>query len=167
MTDSSTPMRANTLLRMVGCTGVTRNYLSYAQVAGDGWLRYHPRSPFVVLLIDDDGVRDSSEGSRRFLSPRAIGIPDRELEELRGIYTAQELTCALKPRLLRFLIGERIDAVVYVDSDSDIHGNLDDVAELAARSGVALSPIVLERIPLDGRSPSETELHTPVPTTRG
>ena len=108
-----------------------------------------------MLLIDADGVRDCSEGGRRFLSPRAIGIPGRELEELRGIYNVQELTCALKPRLLRFLLGEGADAVVYVDSDTDIHGSLDHVGELAARSGVALSPNMLAPTPLDGRLPSE------------
>jgi hypothetical protein len=145
-------------MRAVGCTVVARNYLSYAQVAGDGWLRFHPGHPFAVLVIDDDEDRPASDAHCRFLSPRAIGISPHELERLRGIYTVQELTCALKPHLLRFLLGEGADAVVYVDSDTDILGSMDHVAELAARSGVALSPNLLEPPPLDGRSPSELEL---------
>ena len=48
----------------------------------------------------------------------------------------QELTCALKPRLLRFLLGEGADAVVYVDSDTDIHGSLDHVGAVG-RAGAA------------------------------
>ena len=146
------------MLQMVGCTVVAQNYLPYAQVAGDGWLRFHPRSRFVVLVIDDDQDRHTSDADRTFLSPGAIGIPPQELAELRGIYSAHELTCALKPRFLRFLLGEGAEAIVFVDSDTDIHGSLDQVAELAARSGTALSPIVLEPPPLDGRSPSEVEV---------
>ena len=145
-------------MQTVGCTVVARNYLSYAQVAGDGWLRFHPGSRFVVLVIDDDQDRHTSDADRTFLSPGAIGIPERELSELRGIYSAHELTCALKPRFLRFLLGEGAKAIVFLDSDTDIHGSLDQVAELAARSGTALSPILLKPPPLDGRAPSELEV---------
>ena len=146
------------LLRTVGCTVVAQNYLPYAQVVGDGWLRYHSGSPFAVLVVDDDAERPTSGSGHRFLTPSAIGIPPEEMERLRGIYSVAEVTCAVKPRLLQFLLQSWADAVVYIDSDTDIHGSLHDVAELAAGNGVALSPHLLGPTPMDGRSPSELEL---------
>ena len=144
--------------RLVGCTAVARNYLSYAEVAAEGWRRSHGAHPFVVLVIDDDENRPQVDDGPRFLSPGGIGIPLDEIERLRGIYTLQELTCALKPRLLRYLIGAAgTEAVVYLDADIDVLHSLDDVAELAVRSGVALLPNLLEPPPLDGASPSELE----------
>ena len=148
----------STHLRVVGCTVVARNYLSYAEVAARGWRGSHRGDPFVVLVIDDDRERPAPDDGPRFVSPGSIGIPPNEIERLRGIYTLQELTCALKPRLLQYLIGEAgTDAVVFLDSDIDVFGSMDDVAELAVRSGVALLPNLLEPPPLDGTSPSELE----------
>ena len=152
------PAPTTGLLRTIGCTVVARNYLAYAQVLGDAWLRYHSQSPFAVLVVDDDDERPASDSGRRFLTPSAIGILPEELERLRGIYTVAEMTCAIKPRLIQFLLHNWADSVVYTDSDTDIHGSLNYVAELAAGNGIALSPHLLRPTPLDGRSPSELEL---------
>jgi hypothetical protein len=140
----------------VGCTIVARNYIPYARVLTESWRRHQGGRPLHVLVIDED------DGARRrvgldTLVPEELGLPAAELARLRGIYGAAELTTALKPHLLRHLLDRGADAVLFIDSDSEVHADLGEVAMLAARHGVVLSPHFLEPPPLDGRSPSELD----------
>jgi hypothetical protein len=138
--------------RFVGCTIVARNYLPFARVLSAAWLEHHDEIPIVVLVIDDDEARRSEHDGVRFVRPEDLGIGARDLEQMRGIYDVAEMTTALKPRFVRHLVDSGADGVVYLDSDIDLLGPVDDVAELARASGVALSPHVL------GQPPSEAYL---------
>jgi hypothetical protein len=142
----------------VGCTIVAANYLPFARVLRDGWERKHRGAPLRILVIDGDPGA-AGEGLD-VLPPEGLGLPPGELGRLRGIYGPAELATALKPHLLRLLLDEGAEAVIFLDSDSDVHAPLDGVAALAARATVALSVHFLEPPPLDGLSPSELEKAT-------
>jgi hypothetical protein len=146
-----------TRVNTVGCTIVAKNYTSYVRVLADGWRRHHEDVPFHVLVIDADAGGAPSD-EFEVVSPSELGLSAAELAQMRGIYDVAELTTALKPHLLRFLLDAGNDAVIYLDSDHDVHAGLHDVAPLAARHGIALSTHLLEPPPLDGRSPSESEI---------
>jgi hypothetical protein len=141
---------------MLGCTIVARNYVPYARVVAAGWRRVHPGAPFCVLLLDGEG-EDVVDGAG-IITPEQLGLPRRSLAQLRGIYGVAEINSALKPHLLRHLLDRGADVVVYLDSDTDIHGPLEDVGELADQGGIALSPNVLQPLAADGLSPSEFDL---------
>jgi hypothetical protein len=142
---------------VIGCTIVAANYLPYARVLADGWRRAHPDAPFAVLCLDRDaGAEDRDDLS--VVTPDALGLAPAALAQLRGIYSVAELTSAIKPQLLRALLDRGAGPVVFLDSDTDVHAGLADVAELAGRHGVALSPSLLAPPPLDGLGPSELEL---------
>lgn len=143
---------------IAGCTIVARNYLSYAQVLTSGWREFHARASFYVLVIDDDEQRFSSDPGVSFLTPATVGISGDEMARRRGIYNVGELTCSLKPHLLRFLIDTGCQGALYIDADTDIRESLTHVALLARDVGVALSPNILKPTPLDGFSPSERDL---------
>jgi hypothetical protein len=140
----------------VGATIVARNYLPYARVLAAGWRRHHPGLPLHVLVID--APPGDREDGLDVLAPAELGINDAELARLRGIYDASELTPALKPQLLRHLLDIGADAVVYLDSDVDVHASLDGVAALAREHGTVLSPHFLRPLPDDGLSPSEVDM---------
>jgi hypothetical protein len=140
----------------VGATIVARNYLPYARVLAAGWRRHHPGLPLHVLVID--APPGDREDGLDVLVPAELGINDAELARLRGIYDASELAPALKPQLLRHLLDIGADAVVYLDSDVDVHASLDGVAALAADHGTVLSPSFLQPLPDDGLSPSEVDM---------
>lgn len=142
---------------MIGCSIVARNYLPYARVVAAGWRRAHPHAPFCVLLLDGDHTDGAAE-EFAVVVPEDLGLSPAGLAQLRGIYGVAEINSALKPHLLRHLLDEGSDAVIYLDADTDVLGALDDVAELVLRDGVALTPHVLHSLPLDGMSPSELEL---------
>ena len=148
------------LTGVIGCTVVARNYLSYARVVSDGWRRHHPDNPFVVLVIDDEESRLGAYPGETFVRTEDLDLGAAEVEQMRGIYSVAELTCALKPHLLTLLLARGADAVVYLDSDTDVHGDLSAVAALAVAHGAALSPNLLSPIPFDGHLPNEIGMST-------
>jgi hypothetical protein len=141
--------------RAVACTVVARNYLPYARVLGDGWRHHHPDVPLRVLLIDEDAPPPGAHPD--LIGAAAVEEADGELARLRGIYTPAELATALKPRLLRLLLHEGADVVLFLDADNDVHADVRDVVPLADRHGIVLSPHLLTPPPPDGRSPGEIE----------
>jgi hypothetical protein len=80
--------------RFVGCTIVARNYLPYAQVLSAAWLEHHDGAPFAVLVIDGE-ARASGHERVRLVRPEELGVGDRDLAQMRGIYDVAEMTTAL------------------------------------------------------------------------
>jgi hypothetical protein len=142
---------------VVGCTIVAVNYLAYARVLAAGWRRHHGSRPFHVLVIDEPRGADVGEGVR-VLAAEELGLSTAELAQLRGIYGVAELSTALKPHLLRTLLGRGADVAIFLDADTEVHAGLEHVGGLAERYGVVLSTHFLEPPPFDGRSPTEPEI---------
>ncbi len=57
-----------------------------------------------------------------------------------GIYDAYELSCALRPYLLRLLLDRGASAAVFTDTDTCFYAPVDDLARTAADAGLALIP---------------------------
>jgi hypothetical protein len=123
----------------VGCAAGTVSYLPRARVAAESWRRYHPDSPFFVLLIDGDDWPAESEPFEIVL-PKELGLSREELAVQLGIYDAYEVACALKPPLFRLLLDWGASAVIFTDSDACFYAGVSDLADAAARAGVALIP---------------------------
>jgi hypothetical protein len=132
----------------VGCTSCTVSHLPKARVAAESWSRYHPDSPFVVLLIDGQDWPADAEPFEVVL-PEALGLPPPELAVQQGIYDAYELSCALRPHLLRLLLDRDYSAVVFTDTDTCFYAPVDDLAGAAEAAGLALIPQTTR--PLVGR----------------
>lgn len=124
---------------VVGCTSSTVSHLPRARVVAESWRRYHPDSPFAVLLTDGQDWPREPEGFDIVL-PEELGLAASELAVQRGIYDAYELTCALKPRLLQLLLRRGVSAVVFTDTDTRFYAPVDDVAATAASSSLVLTP---------------------------
>ena len=87
------------------------------------------------------------------LSPADLGLPPAELAQMRGIYGIAEFTTALKPHLLRFLLDEGADVVLFLDSDIDVHAGLHDVVSAGGASrGRALGHTSLSHRHSTGRA---------------
>src|SRR5437899_1455790 len=123
------------------CTIIARNYLPFARVLADSFLAHHPGGSFTVLLIDDEDRRvehDHTPIDWRRLTD--LGLDRLEIRRLAGIYDVTELATAVKPLLLRHLIDEGRGEVVYLDPDIWVHHSLNDIAPLARRHGIVLTP---------------------------
>jgi glycosyltransferase involved in cell wall biosynthesis/SAM-dependent methyltransferase len=134
------------------CTIIACNYLPFARVLADSFFDHHADGRFTVLLVDDER-RQFTPGDDRVDWRRLadIGLEPDEVCRLAGIYDVTELSTAVKPLLLRRLLDDGRDPVVYLDPDIRIFASLEDVATLAARHGTVLTPHTMQPYPKDER----------------
>ena len=134
------------------CTIVACNYLPYARVLADSLFAHHPDGSFVVLLIDDEN-RTIDPGDRRIDCRRLsdIGLDRKEIRRLASIYDVTELATAVKPLLLKQLLDEGRQSIIYLDPDIRVYDALDEVARLASENGIVLTPHTMRPYPPDNR----------------
>jgi hypothetical protein len=132
------------------CTIVASNYVAYARVLADSIFAHHPGASFVLLLIDDEeravAVEDRRIDCRRLAD---LALDRAEIHRLAGIYDVTELATAVKPLLLRRLVDEGRQSVVYLDPDICVYSPLDDLSRLAEEHGIVLTPHTMQPFPRD------------------
>jgi glycosyltransferase involved in cell wall biosynthesis len=131
------------------CTIVARNYLASARVFAESLTAVHPECRVTVLVVDGPG-EPSDRDRFRVLQLEDI-IPDEEERRRQTfIYDVTELSTAVKPLLLRYLLSEGAPAVLYFDPDIEFFAPVDHLWQLAAERQIVLTPHVLTPIPDDG-----------------
>ena len=139
------------------CTIIAKNYLAHARVLARSFARHHPDGCFWTLIIDDfDGYVDAANEPFEMLTPAEIGCEPFIHMAMR--YSVLELSTAVKPWLLRHLMGRTGRPVTYLDPDIKIYGSLKPLDDLAAAHGVVLIPHNSEPIPPDDRMPSQVDI---------
>ena len=142
-------------LALAAGTIVTSDYLPWARVLANSFAAHHRGVRFAVLILDQagDALRRADDGFE-LLFPEDVGLDSDEYGWMRAIYDGFELSCAVKPWLLRHLL-EDAAAAFYFDSDILICSPLDDIARRAAAAGLLLTPHTFEPPPPDGLIPDE------------
>lgn len=140
------------------CTIVAKNYLAYARVLAESFREHHPDGTCYVLVIDDvDGYIDASEEPFEL-----VAIPELDIEEFENmatIYSVLELSTAVKPWLLRYLLNElEMESLVYLDPDIRVYDRMDELEPLMRDHGLVLIPHVTTPIPRDGEKPTEADI---------
>jgi glycosyltransferase involved in cell wall biosynthesis len=139
------------------CTVIARNYLAAARVLARSLHEHHPESRCHVLVIDGpEGYFDPAEEPFEVVEPGAIGLPG--FERMAGIYEVLELATAVKPWLLRSLLAEAGEGIVYLDPDIRLYAPIGDVFEAVREHGLVLNPHNTEPMPRDGRRPNEQDI---------
>ncbi|CAM00934.1 FkbM family methyltransferase [Saccharopolyspora erythraea NRRL 2338] len=138
---------------LVACTVACHGQLPAARVLRDSFLRRHPGSEFVLLLVDHPGTDE-----RDVVSPADIGVRAADFARLAVACTAEQLRAVLRPRLLAHLL-ESGSTVLYFEPTVQVFGAFDDLLEPLTRDRpVALVPRVLRPLHLDGLRPSPADL---------
>ncbi len=145
---------------MHAATIVARNYLPYARVLAESFLRHHPGARFTTLLLDgDEDDRRAAGIAGDLLLIDEIGLDAAQWHSMAAMYSVMEFATAVKPALLRTLVRAEAqtndDAVVYLDPDIEVVAPFPEVFAAAREHGIALTPHVLQPMPRDGREPSE------------
>ncbi|BEP11830.1 FkbM family methyltransferase [Acidothermaceae bacterium B102] len=143
---------------MHACTIVARNYLAFARVLAESFLSIHPDSSFTTLVVDAEFGFDSAGEPFNVVTPAQLDLSDEEFHRMAVMYDVTELSTALKPWTLRYLIENGADAALYIDPDIQLFSPIDDVADIVAAHGVALTPHTLQPMPRDNRLPSEADI---------
>ncbi len=141
------------------CSIVAKNYLAQARVLAESFRRHHPDGRCYVLVIDEvDGHVDLSDEDFVLVRPAELGVD--AFERMRAIYTLMELSTALKPWLMRFMLDHHDDGrgIAYFDPDIEIHSRMTELEAALSEHAVVLTPHVLRGMPRDGKRPSETEI---------
>ena len=124
-------------------TVVTSDYLPWVRATAASFAEHHPGQRYLVLSIDtprDGQLRD--DDPFELLSPQDAGLSRDELAWMELIYTPLELSCALKPVLLRRILAD-LETAIYLDADMLVYDSLAGIAQEAAGSGLVLSPHAL------------------------
>ena len=130
------------------CTILARNYLPGALTLSDSLRRHGSSYPLHVFLIDATPFTELPEiDGIEWMTPFALGLPERTVLELAMSYELVEFATALKPLLLQKLL-ERYEQVAYLDPDTY---QVSEMAELGPAlsdgAGIVLTPHYLRPTP--------------------
>ncbi|MEO8482226.1 MAG: polysaccharide pyruvyl transferase family protein [Acidobacteriota bacterium] len=131
------------------CTIVARNYLPYARVWAQSLKAIHPDAFVTVLVIDGDAAAADASSFRTVTFSDVVPDSDERVRQAL-MYDVTELSTAVKPALLTYLLKEGAPAVLYFDPDIEIFGSIAELAAQAAATGIVLTPHALSPIPDDG-----------------
>jgi len=140
------------------CTIIAANYIAYARVLAASFRRTHPDFPFWVLVTDDPEGLIINDEPFSVLHLDDIAIEDREAHQLAAIYDVLEMSTAVKPWLLQHLVAETGFPILYLDPDIEIYGDLSDLAASAEEHSLAVTPHLLDPLPLDGLQPDDAHI---------
>jgi glycosyltransferase involved in cell wall biosynthesis/SAM-dependent methyltransferase len=139
-----------------GCTIIARNYLAQARVLAETFREHHPDGRFFVLVIDADGrVVSGAREPFELVIPADLPFGEGEFERMAAIYDVQELSTAVKPTFLQYLLAGGLGDVAYFDPDIAVYARLDGISVLAREHGIVLTPHVTAPMPRDDRPPGE------------
>jgi len=115
----------------------------------------YPDSECVVLVLD--GHLDVDESNENF---RTVYLEDLEIagvDVMAGIYDAVELSTAVKPWLLEWVLDQygSQGPVAYFDPDIKVFSPMVELEAMLKNHWAALTPHLTDPMPLDGLEPSE------------
>jgi glycosyltransferase involved in cell wall biosynthesis len=145
--------------RTCACTIVSRNYFHYARTLMDSVRAAHPDWEQCVLLVDEFGRGVEPTGHPfEVIDVAALGLPN--FKQFAYRYNILELNTAVKPWLLRLLLGRGgADRVVYFDPDIQVYAPLREVEEaFDAGAFMVLTPHLLQPITDDGHYPDDLHI---------
>ena len=137
------------------CTIIAKNYLAFARTLCDSFLDHHPEGSCHVLFIDDtEGYLDAASERFKAHHLQDLAIPDQKSFCFK--YTITELSTAVKPYYLRYLLETaNLGKVLYLDPDILLLHRLDELFELLDRANVLLTPHLDTDFPEDGDFPDD------------
>lgn len=141
------------------CTIIAKNYLAHARVLAESFTEHHPDGRCFVLVIDaTDGYIDDARESFTLLRPADLDLD--AFEEMRGAYDVLELSTAVKPWLLGYMLRHHDDGsgVAYFDPDIRVVSRMVELEEELREHAVVLTPHVTRGMPRDGLKPGETDI---------
>ena len=140
------------------CTIISKNYLAYARILTESFLKYNKGQVFVLLTDKVDGYFDPKK--EKFTLIEIDTIRDK-VADFKGFcfqYDPTELNTAIKPFFLEFLFEKyKLQKLVFFDPDVLITNKLDDLFGLLDRSSIVLIPHITRPFP-DTKKPAEIEI---------
>ena len=124
------------------------NYLPFARVLANSFLKFHPDSKFYVLLVDSEvqNLNIDLGPKVEIVTPKNLGIDSEVFMRMAIYYDVTELSTALKPLGLKYLLDSGSNIAVYLDPDIEIFSELIDIPLHLKSANIALTPHSLHGI---------------------
>ena len=145
---------------MNGLTICAANYLPFAKTLASSFLKFHPESKFYLLLVDGDVSEITID-----LGPKIIVIKPSDLDldpevfmRMAIYYDVTELSTALKPLGLKYLLDTGSEIAVYLDPDIEVFSGLVEIPKHLESANIALTPHSLNGFPTDELRPTARDI---------
>jgi glycosyltransferase involved in cell wall biosynthesis len=137
-----------------------RNYLPFAKILAESFLQFHPESKFYLLLVDGEAKTDLGQldSAVQVIFPSDLDIDREEFKRMAIYYDVMELSTALKPLGLKYLLDNGSEIAVYLDPDIRVFSELIEIPKHLVSASIALTPHTLHEIPRDGLRPSDFDI---------
>jgi glycosyltransferase involved in cell wall biosynthesis len=145
---------------MNGLTICAANYLPFANILAHSFLKFHPESNFYVLLVDGDvpGITVDLGPEITIIKPSDLDLESEVFMRMAIYYDVTELSTALKPLALKYLLDAGSNIAVYLDPDIEVFSELIEIHQHLESANIALTPHSLNGIPYDGLRPSDRDI---------
>jgi glycosyltransferase involved in cell wall biosynthesis len=147
----------NSPRNIAACTIVSKNYIAFARTLAESFHRFHPETPFFVLLVDRiDGYFDPRHEPFHLVTVEELNIP--HFDRFCFKYNIVELNTAVKPYFLSYLFAKHhLNKLIYLDPDILITGTLSELYGLLNEHSIVLVPHLTSSIE-DNYLPTELSI---------
>lgn len=145
---------------MDALTICARNYLPFAKILAKSFLEFHPDSKFYLLLVDAEAETELGQidSTIQVILPSDLDIDKEEFKRMTIYYDVTELSTALKPLGMKYLLDNGSEIAVYLDPDIQVFSELVEIPKHLVTASIALTPHTLHEIPRDGLRPSDFDI---------
>jgi len=140
------------------CTIVSKNYLPYARVLAESFLKHNDGEVFVLLVDNVDGYFDPAAEKFKLVEIEELRYLIPDFEKFCFQYTIYELNAAVKPFFLEYLFEKyRVEKLAYLDPDIYVMERFEELSKLLDNNSLVITPYLTAPIE-DERTPSEIEI---------
>jgi len=145
---------------MNGLTICAANYLPFAKTLANSFLKFHPQSKFYLLLVDGDvpGITIDLPLEIIIIKPSDLDLDPEVFMRMAIYYDVTELSTALKPLGLKYLLDAGSEIAIYLDPDIEVFSGLIEIPKHLESSDIALTPHSLHGIPNDELRPTARDI---------
>jgi len=125
------------LERTVFCTAASSEYKPMVKLLVESFFQFHPKNKFIIFSADKYDLRSINESDN--LEYRRLNIEvDSESKYLS--YSK------IKPSVLRVLIEEGYNSIIFLDPDTLVMSSLDEIIDIVMNNSLTLTPHIISFI---------------------
>lgn len=137
--------------RKIVYTIVTENYLCFALVLKESFIKHNPHIIFYICVIPES-ENFTGNDSNGIISTSVLN--SAEYNDMRIRYDNLALVCALKPYFAKhFLEIQNIESIIYLDADISVYNSFEEIFSMledaSEKKSIILTPHVINKLGID------------------
>jgi hypothetical protein len=139
-------------MNTIAFTLCSNNYLAFAKTLGDSYIKHHPKSKFIIGIVD----KRDNEIDYTFFNPHELVFVEEivtlDIDKMVDMYNIIEFNTAVKPSYFAYLFKKftECDSVIYFDPDIKCYESLAKFQEEMQNFSIGLTPHITTPVPTGG-----------------